>query len=69
MRKAGYTIRSMTERCGITAHALPTHKIANYRKIEQRIRINKPALSEPEVNCPLATASQPTVTPTEGMRQ
>lgn len=39
------------------AHALLTHKIANYRKIEQRIRIDKPALAEPEVDCTLAPAS------------
>ena len=35
------------------AHALLTHKIANYKKIEERIRINKPVLSEPEVDCAL----------------
>ncbi len=39
------------------AHALLTHKIANYRKIEQRIRINSPALSEPEVDCELAPSA------------
>jgi len=39
------------------AHALLTHKIANYRKIEQRIRIGGPNLSEPEVDCTLAPAS------------
>lgn len=39
------------------AHALLSHKIANYRKIEQRIRIDKPALAEPEVDCTLASAS------------
>ncbi len=36
------------------AHALLTHKIANYRKIEQRIRIGGPRLSEPEFDCRLA---------------
>jgi DNA-binding transcriptional MerR regulator len=30
------------------AHALLTHKIANYKKIEQRIRIGGPQVSEPE---------------------
>jgi len=39
------------------AHALLTHKIANYKKIEHRIRIDKPALSEPAVDCSLAPAS------------
>jgi len=39
------------------AHALLQHKIANYRKIEQRIRIGAPALAEPEVDCMLAPAS------------
>jgi DNA-binding transcriptional MerR regulator len=39
------------------AHALLTHKIANYRKIEQRIRIGGPMLAEPEVDCTLAPAS------------
>jgi DNA-binding transcriptional MerR regulator len=38
------------------AHALLTHKITNYRKIEQRIRIANPVLSEPEVDCTLASA-------------
>jgi DNA-binding transcriptional MerR regulator len=33
------------------AHALLTHKIANYKKIEQRIRISGPELHEPEVEC------------------
>jgi len=33
------------------AHALLTHKIANYKKIEQRIRIHAPALEEPDVEC------------------
>ena len=32
------------------AHALLTHKIANYKKIEQRIRISRPDLAEPEVD-------------------
>jgi DNA-binding transcriptional MerR regulator len=36
------------------AHALLTHKIANYRKIEQRIRIGGPQVMEPEVACELA---------------
>lgn len=39
------------------AHALLTHKIANYRKIEQRIRIGGPQPAEPEVDCRLAPAS------------
>jgi DNA-binding transcriptional MerR regulator len=39
------------------AHAVLTHKIANYRKIEQRIRIGGPRLAEPEVDCTLAPAS------------
>ncbi len=39
------------------AHALLTHKIENYRKIEQRIRIGGPELAEPEVDCTLAPAS------------
>ena len=39
------------------AHALLTHKIANYKVIEQRIRINNPALAEPEDDCELAPAS------------
>lgn len=39
------------------AHALLTHKIANYKKIEQRIRIPNPALSEPEVDCELVPVS------------
>lgn len=36
------------------AHALLTHKIANYRKIEQRIRIDHPVLAESEVDCAVA---------------
>ena len=39
------------------AHALLTHKIANYRKIEERTRIPGPVLSEPELDCSMATAS------------
>lgn len=39
------------------AHALLTHKIANYKKIEQRIRLDKPVLAEPEIDCTLAPAS------------
>lgn len=39
------------------AHALLTHKIANYKAIEQRIRIDNPALSEPEVDCALEPVS------------
>lgn len=39
------------------AHSLLTHKIANYRKIEQRIRIGGPQLTEPEVESTLAPAS------------
>ena len=35
------------------AHALLTHKIANYKIIEERIRITNPALAEPEVDCEL----------------
>ena len=43
------------------AHALLTHKIANYRKIEQRIRIGGPLLpesesAEQEYDCTLAPA-------------
>lgn len=39
------------------AHALLTHKIANYRKIEERTRVANPVLTEPEVDCSLAAAS------------
>ncbi len=39
------------------AHALLTHKIANYKKIEQRIRIGGPEVLEPEPDCSLASAS------------
>ena len=38
------------------AHALITHKIANYKAIESRIRIDDPALDEPAVVCELAPA-------------
>lgn len=37
------------------AHAMLTHKIANYKKIEQRTRIGGP-LAEEAVDCRLATA-------------
>ena len=40
------------------AHALLTHKIANYRKIEERTRVENPVLTEPDQEClPLAVAS------------
>jgi len=39
------------------AHSLLTHKVANYKKIEQRIRIGGPQTAEPEVDCTLASAS------------
>ena len=40
------------------AHSLLTHKIANYKKIEERTRIEDPVLAGPEVDCPpLAVAS------------
>jgi DNA-binding transcriptional MerR regulator len=39
------------------AHALLTHKIANYKIIEARIRISNPALAEPEVDCELTSVS------------
>ena len=39
------------------AHALLTHKITNYKKIEQRIRIGGPQMAQPEVDCTLASAS------------
>ena len=39
------------------AHALLTHKIANYKKIEQRIRIGGPQFVEPETDSTLASAS------------
>jgi DNA-binding transcriptional MerR regulator len=38
------------------AHALLTHKIANYKKIEQRIRVGGPQVVEPETDCTLAPA-------------
>jgi DNA-binding transcriptional MerR regulator len=39
------------------AHAVLTHKIANYRKIEERTRIGGPREAEREVESELATAS------------
>jgi DNA-binding transcriptional MerR regulator len=39
------------------AHALLTHKIANYKKIENRIRIGGPKDMEPPVNCEIVVAS------------
>ena len=39
------------------AHALLTHKIANYKKIEQRIRIGGPQAVEPEPDRTLVSAS------------
>ena len=39
------------------AHALLTHKIANYRQLEERTRIPNPVLTEPEVDCTFAAAS------------
>jgi DNA-binding transcriptional MerR regulator len=39
------------------AHALLTHKIANYKKIEERIRIGGPRDAEREHESELATAS------------
>jgi DNA-binding transcriptional MerR regulator len=39
------------------AHALLTHKIANYKKIEQRIRIGGPQTVEPESDRTLVSAS------------
>jgi DNA-binding transcriptional MerR regulator len=38
------------------AHALLTHKITNYRKIEERTRIPNPVLAEPELDSSLASA-------------
>jgi DNA-binding transcriptional MerR regulator len=32
------------------AHALLTHKIANYKMIEERIRVTNPVLAEPEID-------------------
>jgi DNA-binding transcriptional MerR regulator len=39
------------------AHALLSHKITNYKKIEERIRIGGPQSSERELESELATAS------------
>jgi DNA-binding transcriptional MerR regulator len=39
------------------AHGLLTHKITNYRKLEERTRISNPVLSEPAVDCSVAVAS------------
>jgi DNA-binding transcriptional MerR regulator len=39
------------------AHALLTHKITNYKKIEERIRIGGPLPAEQELESELATAS------------
>jgi DNA-binding transcriptional MerR regulator len=39
------------------AHALLTHKIANYKKIEQRIRVRGPQFAEQEAESTLASAS------------
>ncbi len=39
------------------AHALLTHKIANYRNLEARTRIENPALAEPAVDCSLVAAN------------
>ncbi len=39
------------------AHALLTHKIANYKKIEERIRIGGPQAVDQEADSELATAS------------
>ena len=39
------------------AHALLTNKIANYRKIEERTRVENPVLTEAEADCQLAAAS------------
>jgi DNA-binding transcriptional MerR regulator len=38
------------------AHALLTHKIANYRNLEERTRIANPVLTEPAVDCSFAAA-------------
>jgi len=38
------------------AHALMTHKIANYRKIEQRLQIGAPRTAKPETERELAAA-------------
>jgi DNA-binding transcriptional MerR regulator len=39
------------------AHDLLTHKISNYKLIEQRTRVGSPQLFEPEEQAELATAS------------
>ena len=39
------------------AHALLTHKIANYKIIEERIRVAGPAPAEPELETELAAAN------------
>ena len=39
------------------AHALLTYKIANYRKIEERLRIADPVLAEPALECHMPAAS------------
>jgi len=40
------------------AHSLLTHKIANYKKIEERTRVSNPVLTHSEEDCPtLAVAS------------
>jgi DNA-binding transcriptional MerR regulator len=39
------------------AHALLTHKIANYKMIEERIRVTNPVLAEPEVDRELTPVS------------
>jgi DNA-binding transcriptional MerR regulator len=39
------------------AHALLTHKIANYKKIEERIRVGGPKPAEEELESELAEAS------------
>ncbi|MGA8742900.1 MAG: MerR family transcriptional regulator [Terracidiphilus sp.] len=39
------------------AHALLTHKIANYKMIEERIRVGDPKSAEQEMESELATAS------------
>ena len=38
------------------AHSLLTHKIANYRNLEERTRITNPVLTEPAVDCSMAAA-------------
>jgi DNA-binding transcriptional MerR regulator len=39
------------------AHGLLTHKIANYRMVEERTRISNPVLTEPAVDCTATVAS------------